>query len=78
LYNAYREWCAENGEKPVTQNSLSREVKGRLGVAESTSAGYKMFSGVELLKVDATNNKSSIKDILGYIDSEDKDEYWKR
>jgi P4 family phage/plasmid primase-like protien len=78
LYNAYREWCAENGEKPVTQNSLSREVKGRLGVAESTSAGYKMFSGVELLKVDGTNNKSSINDILGYIDSEDKDEYWKR
>jgi hypothetical protein len=38
-----------------------------------------MFIGVELLRIDSTNNKSSVDDILGYIDNkEDKDEYWKR
>lgn len=79
LYNAYREWCAENGEKPITQNALGREVKGRLGVQESETAGYRMFIGVELLRIDSTNNKSSVDDILGYIDDkEDKDDYWKR
>lgn len=79
LYNAYRDWCAENGEKPITQNSLGREVKGRLGVQESETAGYRMFIGVELLKIDSTNNKSSVDDILGYIDNkEDKDDYWQR
>lgn len=79
LYNAYREWCAENGEKPITQNALGREVKGRLGVQESETAGYRMFIGVELLRIDSTNNKSSVDDILGYIDNkEDKDEYWQR
>lgn len=78
LYNAYRDWCNENGEKPITQNALGREVKGRLGVQESETAGYRMFIGVELLKIDSTNNKSSVDDILGYIDDREKDEYWKR
>ncbi len=77
LFNAYRDWCAENGEKPITQNNLTREVKARLGVTESDSAGYKMFVGVDLMKVTADNNKSSVRDILGdYL--EDKDDYWNR
>ena len=77
LFNAYREWCYENGEKPVTQNNLTREVKGRLGVTESESAGFKMFVGVDLLKVTSGNNTASVKDILGDF-IEDKDEYWQR
>lgn len=77
LFNAYRDWCAENGEKPVTQNNLTREVKARLGVAESDSAGFKMFIGVDLMKTTPTNNASTVRDILGdYL--EDKDDYWNR
>lgn len=77
LFNAYRDWCAENGEKPVTQNNLTREVKARLGVAESDSAGFKMFIGVDLLKIGSTNNQSSVKEILGdYL--EDNNDYWNR
>jgi P4 family phage/plasmid primase-like protien len=73
LFNAYREWCDENGERPITQNALTREVKARLGVAESSSAGFKMFIGIDLLKVGASNNHS-VNDMF----DEDKDEYWKR
>ena len=77
LFNAYRDWCAENGEKPVTQNNLTREVKARLGVSESDSVGFKMFVGVDLLKIGPTNNESSVRDILGdYL--EDKDDNWYR
>ena len=73
LFNAYRDWCAENGEKAMSQNSFAREIRARLGVYESESVGYKMFVGLELIQVTSTNNKSSIADILG----EDKDEYWR-
>lgn len=73
LFNAYRDWCNENGEKGMSQNSFAREIRARLGVYESESVGYKMFVGVELIQVTSSNNKSSIADILG----EDKDEYWR-
>jgi P4 family phage/plasmid primase-like protien len=78
LFNAYREWCIENGEKYIPQNTLTREVKTRLGVRESESAGFKMFIGIDLLKVTAGNQDASIKDILGYVETEDKDAYWNR
>lgn len=73
LFNAYRDWCAENGEKGLSQNSFAREIRARLGVYESESVGYKMFVGLELIQVTASNNRASIAEILG----EDKDEYWK-
>ena len=77
LFNAYRDWCAENGEKPVTQNNLTREVKARLGVSESDSAGFKMFIGVDLMKTTPNNNASTVREMLGdYLES--KDEYWNR
>lgn len=75
LFAAYRDWCAENGEKPITQNNLSREIKARLGVAESDSAGFKVFIGVDLLQVVSTNNKANINDLLGEM--REKDDYWK-
>jgi P4 family phage/plasmid primase-like protien len=78
IFNAYRDWCAENGERPISQNALTREIKGRLGVTESDSVGYKMFVGVELLQINASNNSSAVKDLVGDWRSEEKDDYWKR
>ena len=77
VFNAYRDWCAENGEKPVPQNGFNREIKHRLGVTESTSVGYKMFVGIELLKIDSFNNEMSVMDIMsGYDDKDNGDRYW--
>jgi phage/plasmid-associated DNA primase len=75
IFNAYRDWCGENGEKPITQNNLTRELKARLGIAESESAGFKMFIGVDLLQVNSGNNKANINDLLGEM--REKDDYWK-
>lgn len=75
IFNAYRDWCAENGEKPITQNNLTREIKARLGIAESDSAGFKMFIGVDLMQITSTNNKANINDLLGEM--REKDDYWK-
>lgn len=74
LFNAYRDWCGENGEKPISQNNLAREIKARLGVTESDSAGFKMFVGVELIQLGSNNNAATIKDI---IDIGEKEEWWK-
>ena len=81
VYNAYRDWCGENGEKSVPQNNFNRELKSRLGVAESTSVGFKMFVGMELLKIDSYNNEMSIRNMVGSveelaIDGDDRDKYW--
>lgn len=73
LFNAYRDWCVDNGEKPITQNALTREVKTRLGVTESESAGFKMLVGIDLMQIGASNNTTSIKDILG---EQEKSEWW--
>ncbi len=75
VYNAYRDWCAENGEKPVTQNNLSREVRARLGVAESSNAGFRMFIGVELMK-SAPPQEVSISEMIDIVEK-DRDEYWR-
>lgn len=81
VYNAYRDWCGENGEKSVPQNNFNRELKSRLGVAESTSVGFKMFVGMDLLKIDSYNNEMSIRNMVGSveelaIDGDDRDKYW--
>lgn len=75
LFNAYRDWCIENGEKPITQNSLVREVKTRMPITESESAGFKMLVGVDLLQIGAKNNASSVAALLG---EEEEAEWWKR
>jgi P4 family phage/plasmid primase-like protien len=74
LFNAYRDWCFDNGEKPVSQNVLSREIRGRLGVKESDSLGFKMFVGLDLIDVRSDNNTSSVRNIVG---EEEKDDYWR-
>ena len=81
VFNSYRSWCQENGEKPVPQNSFNRELKWRLGVAESTSVGFKMFVGIDLLKIDSFNNEMNVRNMIGSLeelasDGDDRDKYW--
>lgn len=82
VYNSYREYCIENGEKSLPQNNFHREIKSRLGVTESTSIGFSMFVGMELLKIGSSNNAESVAKMIGSlselaIDGENSDEYWK-
>lgn len=81
VFNSYRSWCQENGEKPVPQNGFNRELKWRLGVAESTSVGFKMFVGIDLLKIDSFNNEMNVRNMIGSLeelasDGDDRDKYW--
>lgn len=81
VFNAYRDWCHENGEKPVPQNNFNREIKSRLGVMESSSVGFKMFVGMELLKIDSMNNASQVAKMIGSaselaMDVDEDDRYW--
>ena len=81
VYNSYRDWCGENGEKPVPQNNFNRELKSRIGITESTSVGFKMFVGMELLKVDSYNNEMSVRKMVGSLeelafDGDERDKYW--
>jgi P4 family phage/plasmid primase-like protien len=69
VFNAYRNWCIDNGEKYITQNALAREIRSRLNVGETDGAGIRMFTGIEL--VDLGINTESM------VDKEEKDEYWK-
>lgn len=81
VFNAYRSWCNENGEKPVPQNNFNRELKARIGVGESTSVGFKMFVGIDLLKIDSFNNEMNVRNMIGSLeelasDGDDRDKYW--
>jgi P4 family phage/plasmid primase-like protien len=76
VFNAYRDWCSDNGEKPISQNSFARELRSRLGIFESESVGYKMFVGIELLKIDSMSNGASVNDMMGASDG-DSDKYWR-
>lgn len=70
VFNAYRDWCAENGEKPITQNALNREVRNRLNTSETTVGGARMFAGIELLNVLMQPDRI-------VEDEKEKDEYWR-
>ena len=70
VFNAYRDWCIDNGEKYITQNALAREIRSRLNVGETDGAGIRMFTGIEL--VDLGINTDSMVD-----SKEDRDEYWR-
>lgn len=76
VFNAYRDWCSDNGERPITQNSFARELRSRLGISESESVGYKMFVGIELLKIDSISNEMAVQDMMGTLD-DDSDKYWR-
>ncbi len=69
VFNAYKEWCAQNGEKSISQNALAREVRSRLNVGETEGSGIRMFTGIEIL--DLTMTAQSM------VEEEDRDRYWK-
>ena len=71
VFNAYRDWCAENGEHPVAQNTLSRHIRSRINVGEKVIGGMRMFTGIELLNVQA----NLVNDV--YREEKEKDEYWR-
>jgi P4 family phage/plasmid primase-like protien len=70
VFNAYRDWCIDNGEKYITQNALAREIRSRLNVGETDGAGIRMFTGIELVDL-APNAESMINE------KEERDEYWR-
>ena len=82
VFNSYRDWCSDNGEKAVPQNNFNRELKSRLGVTESSSVGFKMFVGIDLLKIDSFNNEMNVRKLVGdslmgmATDEDDRDKYW--
>jgi len=77
LFQAYREWCEENGERPITQNQLAREVKNRTTATESKTAGFNLFIGIDLIKLDAHNNSDYIEEILDFTQKENDNDYWR-
>ena len=70
VFNSYRDWCIENGEKPITQNALNREVRHRLNSQETTVGGARIFTGIELLNVVMQPDRI-------VEDEKEKDEYWR-
>ena len=70
VFNAYRDWCIENGEKPISQNALNREIRSRLNTSETSAGGARMFAGIELLNVLMQPDRIE-------QDDKEKDEYWR-
>lgn len=70
VFNAYRDWCVENGERPIPQNSLTRQIRSRINVGETTTGGLRMFTGIELLNVGASM-------VSSMVEEKEKDEYWR-
>jgi putative DNA primase/helicase len=48
VYQAYSAWCEENGERPMSKNSLSKELKQRGFQSERGTGGYYYWVGLEL------------------------------
>lgn len=70
IFNSYRDWCIDNGERPITQNALNREVRQRLNTQEVTAGGARLFSGIELVSVSMSPERI-------VEDDREKDEYWR-
>lgn len=70
IFNSYRDWCIENGEKPITQNALNREVRQRLNTQEVSIGGARMFSGIELVSASIIPERIT-------QDERERDEYWR-
>jgi putative DNA primase/helicase len=47
LYQAYNQWCLDNGHKPKSSTALAEDWK-RLGLEHKKSGGYPYWHGVEL------------------------------
>jgi P4 family phage/plasmid primase-like protien len=76
LYQAYRDWCEENGERSITQNQLAREIKNRTPATESKTAGFNIFTGIDLLKIDSSNNTTTIEELIDIV--EDRGDWWNK
>lgn len=71
VFNAYRDWCHENGETPVAQNTLTRQIRSRINVGEKVIGGLRMFTGIELLNVNTSMVSGMVQE------QKEKDEYWR-
>jgi len=71
VFNTYREWCAENGEKPIAQNTLARQIRTRINVGEQVIGGMRMFTGIELLNTNTSMVGSMVQE------EKERDEYWR-
>lgn len=47
LYDSYRDWCAENGQKRLPSNKFADEIK-RLGFRQTSSQGSNYWKGIDL------------------------------
>lgn len=47
LYDCYRDWCGENGQKRMPSNKFADEMR-RLGFRQTASKGYNYWSGLDL------------------------------
>ena len=53
LYQAYKQWCLDNGHKPKSSKALAEDWK-RLGLEHRVSGGYPYWQGVELRQITVT------------------------
>jgi putative DNA primase/helicase len=51
LYKAYTDWCAESGERPMSQTAFGLAL-GERGYSKKTVSGLKKYSGIGLNVVD--------------------------
>lgn len=47
LYETYRNWCSENGQKRLPSNQFAEELR-RLGFRQTASKGYNYWNGIDL------------------------------
>jgi putative DNA primase/helicase len=53
LYQAYKQWCLDNGHKPKSSTALAEDWK-RLGLKHRVSGGYAYWHGAELRQIRVT------------------------
>ncbi|HEX5734118.1 MAG TPA: phage/plasmid primase, P4 family [Blastocatellia bacterium] len=53
LYEAYKQWCLDNGHKPKSSTAIAEDWK-RLGLEHRVSGGYPYWHGVELRQITVT------------------------
>jgi hypothetical protein len=55
----------------VAQNTLTRQIRSRINVGEKVRGGLRMFTGIELLNVQANMVRDMVRE------EKEKDEYWR-
>jgi putative DNA primase/helicase len=59
LYTAYKTWCEQNGEKPVTQRKLSDLLKERGGIDESRVGKERTHYWIGLSLTEVNQNETT-------------------